>query len=146
MSPLRFLAALFSTVLCLSVLSLSGTPLLAGDKKETEKAAYRLKGLVEEIFAGKNIPGAESVISPGAYIVSDSSYLHLIDALESQVVTREKSRKVQMLSLRMEDDANSSFVVVKTTDDNRDKPRFHTIVFVKSDANDWQIMHWHVSH
>ena len=129
-----------------AVAFLMHTPLLsAGDKEVAAKAAYQLKALVEDIFAGKNLAEARSAVSPEAYIVDGNSYIHLRDALEPNIVKQEHSRTVEMLSLRMEDDANSSFVIVKTRKEDWSEPHFHTIVFVKSDKGDWQIMHWHVS-
>ena len=143
MSILRALAISCVAVFCLIFFASPTSHSAAAGKHANGDAAYRLKAVVENILAGKSLADAKAALNSEAYLVADTSYVYLADALRSSVVDREKSRKIQMMSIRMEDDERSCFIVVRTERPDHGEPRYHTVLFVKSAANEWQIMHWH---
>ena len=119
------------------------------DNDEIDKSSHEIQQLVKDVFRGDSLQELRSSISPGAYIIEGSSYQSLFESLygkdRSRAFAQEKNRQMSFLQLSMNDAANIAHLVVKTESSMHSNPRYHSVFFMKSKTDKWQIQNWHTS-
>jgi hypothetical protein len=105
---------------------------------------------VENVLKGRNIEEViQQHLNPDAYIIYRNKYASLYGVLKNEhpdikLIEGEKSR-LRFLNFSLSDDGTTLFITWISQITKSGTERYHTILFVKSKQDEWQIKHWHVS-
>jgi TonB family C-terminal domain len=104
---------------------------------------------VEHILKGYDLKTVKRFINPEAYLIYGKYYESLHGVLNGErnkiKLIEGPDSKVLFSHFTMSDDKTTAYVILKTQIKKNGPLRFHTIVFMKTENSDWQILHWHVS-
>jgi hypothetical protein len=105
---------------------------------------------VENVLKGINIEEViQRHLNPDAYIIYGNKYESLYGVLKNEhkdikLIEGEKS-SLRFLNFTLSDDGTTLFIIWISKITRSGAERYHTILFVKSKQDEWQIKHWHVS-
>jgi hypothetical protein len=105
---------------------------------------------VEDVLKGINIEEViQRHLNPDAYIIYGNKYESLYGVLKNEhkdikLIEGEKS-KLRFLNFTLSDDGTTLLIIWISKITKSGAERYHTILFVKSKQDEWQIKHWHVS-
>jgi len=106
--------------------------------------------IIDDVLKGTNMNEViQQHLSPDAYIIFGNRYTSLYGVFKNEVkditlVEGEKSRS-RFLHFILSDDKTTLIIIRKSQIEKDGPERYHTILFVKSKQNNWEIKHWHVS-
>ena len=105
---------------------------------------------VENVLKGINIEEViQRHLNPDAYIIYGNKYESLYGVLKNEhkdikLIEGEKS-SLRFLNFTLSDDETTLFIIWISKITRSGAERYHSILFVKSKQDEWQIKYWHVS-
>ena len=140
----RFLfVGLVSICICLTAIS--------SDKKSKDPSTTsdQLQALIKDVLSGTNLADVKSFISPDAYIVTNSSFVSLFEALNGRdpekTFLKERNSRITFWKMTLPNDESSALIVFKTQGEEKKDTRYHSVFVLKTSEGKWQIKHWHAS-
>ena len=144
---MKKLAVILMFVLSANLFSQS-TNESAENNEEVSKIPEQLLAIVTSIIQDDDSLHYDN-ISTGAYFIDDkadnSQYDILTGKNMKKYLLESKDTEVKYLHMRIPDDYNSAFMVIRTESKLNGKLNWHTVSFELKDDKIWQIVGWHKS-
>jgi hypothetical protein len=116
-----------------------------GAKSDPDVKAF--ENVIRTFLEGNDLAPVKGMIHPEAYIVHGESYESVFNLMSGTSRRRmfgtAQQNAVKFFHAYVNDSKTTAFVVVETEGADRLNARFHTVIFVKSAAKGWQLLHWH---
>lgn len=113
--------------------------------KLASRETSELTDIVWELLCGKDRAQAKTRVDEDAYVTDGTTYEHLLPVLErndkGSPFNFEGNRYFSLTTLKLSTDQTLGYVVVKTESEKHKNPRYHTVIFFRSDGQ-WKIQHW----
>lgn len=122
---------------------------LNGDLKSEYEDEMKLREKAVQLLRGDTGEQMLSLIDPEAYVVIGNKMEHLRGLLsdkEKKSMLVEGPATKELLSIQKVDPSDrSGFLILRMKPSSGKHERYHTIVYSRNEAGDWQIRSWHTS-
>jgi len=119
------------------------------NRMETEKGIESIKTVIENILKGTELEKAKKYIGKAALLIYNAKTVNLYSVLNGEHkdvhLTEGKETQCVNFNVNITDGGNSALIVWTSELPKGKNKRIHSILLSKGKADEWKIIHWHVS-